>query len=66
MYISIEAVQFLPMLGHNSTDNITNGDHADHAPPIYHWDVPDTVIFHHKPMHQLQLTPGGRLRIKGK
>lgn len=48
LYISIKAVQLLTMLGHHSSNNIPDGDHADHALGINHWNVSDTIIYKEK------------------
>ena len=55
LYISIQAVQLLPVLTNHSTDHISNGHHAQHPLSIYDWNMPDTVICHPTMSSKLKL-----------
>lgn len=43
--VSIQAVEFLPVLGHYSTNNISDGHHSNHVLIINDRNVPDAVIY---------------------
>ena len=44
LYVSIQAVQLLPVLTHHSPNNISNWYHANHVLIINHRNVPDAFI----------------------
>jgi hypothetical protein len=45
LYESIQAVKLLTVLTYNSTDDISNGHHADHSLVIYDRNVSDPVVW---------------------
>lgn len=44
LYKCVEPIQLLTVLAHHCTNDISNGNHADHSLIVNHRDVPDTVI----------------------
>jgi hypothetical protein len=54
LYESIQAVKLLTVLTYNSTDNISNGHHAEHSLVIYDRDVSDPVVWEKKVEKRLQ------------
>lgn len=42
--VGVEPVQLFPVLADHGADNVSNGDHPNHARAVDHRDVPDALL----------------------